>query len=94
MSIGQKSNTEENELKADKQSETPDDAQWDADEAVLNSIIEWGHPLMAKPELYDVIDPIYNRWKGDEAKVAVVNKAIDAWAAYALKISEHLVADN
>ena len=67
------------------------DPQWDADNAVLQQVIDGTHPQMDDPALSDVLTQIYGRWEGDEQKTAVVNQAIDAWANYALKVTENLV---
>lgn len=67
------------------------DPQWDADKAVLQQVIDGTHPQMDDPALSDILTQIYGRWEGDEQKTAVVNQAIDAWANYALKVTENLV---
>ena len=76
---------------APQQPETAEDAQWLADEAVLQKVIDGTHPQIDDPALADVIEAIYNRWAGNEERLAKVNQAIDAWADYQLKMTENLV---
>ncbi len=76
---------------APQQPETSGEAQWLADEAVLNKVIDNTHPQIDEPELADIIEAIYHRWEGDEAKTAAVEKAVNAWVDYQLKATENLV---
>lgn len=64
-----------------------DDPQWAADNAVLQQIIRRDHPRLSDPKFADDVLAIYERWKGDEAKLAVIVNAVNEWAKYAIELT-------
>lgn len=64
-----------------------DDPQWTADNAVLQQIIRRDHPRLSDPKFADDVLAIYERWKGDEAKLAVIVNAVNEWAKYAIELT-------
>ena len=67
---------------------------WTRDKAVLDQMIQRTHPKLADPELGDVVLEIYDRWKDDDAKMAVIIRAVDEWAKYAVEITSNLEKVN
>lgn len=67
----------------------PDDP-WLKDKAVLDQIIDRTHPQLADPALVDAVLTIYDRWKDDDEKMAVVNQAVDEWAKFAVELTADL----
>ena len=64
-----------------------DDPQWKTDNAVLQQIISREHPRLSDPKFADDVLAIYERWKGDEAKLAVIVNAVNEWAKYAVELT-------
>lgn len=70
---------------------TPEgDEEWERDLNVLNLVINKKHDMMADPTLKYVLLPIYERAKGDQDRLGVVTRAVDAWAEFVIELTKNL----
>lgn len=83
---------EEAERQADEEQPAAEDQQIADDKAVLQSIIDGTHPLMLEPSLYEVLEPIYQRYENKNAEMQkLADDAIEAWAKAADKATADIV---
>lgn len=83
---------EEAERQADEEQPAAEDQQMADDKAVLQSIIDGTHPLMLEPSLYEVLEPIYQRYENKNAEMQkLADDAIEAWAKAADKATADIV---